>query len=237
MSMVTYAFLALALVLLSFNKIKTAYLFFIISVFFAYYFKIINITFIVINIIAFGLALYYRYKKSLILELILFVFCIGLFLGACGYVPTSKIANNIFDEKVYVNVELSQQDPKNSIYVADTLKEMVISKLGRKLALKHEADDVINVKMNNLEFIPLAYDKNGYVISYKAKLNLDFNVVFKDGSSQAFSTSGSYNFEISPNSIISDSARYEAIRAASSEAFDEFISVIAIKGQKRDSKY
>ncbi len=47
---------------------------------------------------------------------------------------------------------------------------MVISKLGRKLALKHEADDVINVKMNNLEFIPLAYDKNGYVISYKAKL-------------------------------------------------------------------
>ncbi|EMQ5416150.1 hypothetical protein WG270_001386, partial [Campylobacter jejuni] len=87
------------------------------------------------------------------------IFCIGLFLGACGYVPTSKIANNIFDEKVYVNVELSQQDPKNSIYVADTLKEMVISKLGRKLALKHEADDVINVKMNNLEFIPLAYDK------------------------------------------------------------------------------
>ncbi|EKT0453797.1 hypothetical protein QDH62_000369 [Campylobacter jejuni] len=165
------------------------------------------------------------------------IFCIGLFLGACGYVPTSKIANNIFDEKVYVNVELSQQDPKNSIYVADTLKEMVISKLGRKLALKHEADDVINVKMNNLEFIPLAYDKNGYVISYKAKLNLDFNVVFKDGSSQAFSTSGSYNFEISPNSIISDSSRYEAIRAASSEAFDEFISVIAIKGQKRDSKY
>lgn len=48
---------------------------------------------------------------------------------------------------------------------------------------------------------------------------------------------GSYNFEISPNSIISDSARYEAIRAASSETFDEFISVIAIKGQKRDSKY
>lgn len=43
--------------------------------------------------------------------------------------------------------------------------------------------------------------------------------------------------KFSPNSIISDSARYEAIRAASSEAFDEFISVIAIKGQKRDSKY
>ncbi|HEF3568895.1 TPA: hypothetical protein R9126_000545, partial [Campylobacter upsaliensis] len=72
---------------------------------------------------------------------------IALFIVACGYVPTSKLANNIFDEKVYVNVELSPYDPKNSIFVADTLKEMVISKLGRKLALKHEADDIINVSM------------------------------------------------------------------------------------------
>ncbi|MCW1531940.1 CPBP family intramembrane metalloprotease [Campylobacter jejuni] len=96
MSMVTYAFLALALVLLSFNKIKTAYLFFIISVFFAYYFKIINITFIVINIIAFGLALYYRYKKSLILELILFVFCIGLFLHFIPGINNIKVLDKVY---------------------------------------------------------------------------------------------------------------------------------------------
>ena len=165
------------------------------------------------------------------------IFCIVFLMAACSYVPTSKIANNIFNEKVYVNVELSMQDPKNSIFVADTLKEIVTSKLGRKLALKHEADDIINVRMNNLNFIPLAYNQNGYVVSYKARLDLEFNVVFKDGSSQSFSTSGSYNFDISPNSIISDSARYEAIRVASSEAFDEFISLIAIKGQKRATKY
>ena len=164
-------------------------------------------------------------------------FFIAVFIVACGYVPTSKLADNIFDEKVYVNVELSPQDPKNSIFVADTLKEMVISKLGRKLALKHEADDIINVGMNNLEFIPLIYDKNGYVIKYKAKLNLNFHVVFKDGSEENFSTSGSYNFDISPNSIISDSARQMAIREASKEAFDEFISVIAIRGSKHNDKH
>ncbi|MCR2060111.1 LPS assembly lipoprotein LptE [Campylobacter helveticus] len=164
-------------------------------------------------------------------------FFIAVFIVACGYVPTSKLADNIFDEKVYVDVELSPQDPKNSIFVADTLKEMVISKLGRKLALKHEADDIINVGMNNLEFIPLIYDKNGYVIKYKAKLNLNFHVVFKDSSEENFSTSGSYNFDISPNSIISDSARQMAIREASKEAFDEFISVIAIRGSKHNDKY
>ena len=109
------------------------------------------------------------------------VFLSLVFFIACGYNPTSKMASNVFDKNVYVNVELSMQDPRNSIFVADTLKEMVISKLGRRLALKHEADDIINVRMNNLSFIPLVYDKNGYVITYKAKLNLDFNVVFKDG--------------------------------------------------------
>ncbi|TKX31745.1 LPS assembly lipoprotein LptE [Campylobacter estrildidarum] len=163
-----------------------------------------------------------------------FVCFLILFFSACGYTPTSKIANNIFNDKVYVNVELNLQDPKNSIFVADTLKEMVISKLGRKLALKDEADDIINVRMSNLDFIPLIYDKNGYVVNYKAKLNLEFYVVFKNGTKEHFKTSGSYNFDISPNSIISDSARYDAIRAASSEAFDEFISAIAIKGYKRD---
>ena len=154
-----------------------------------------------------------------------------LFFISCGYVPTSKIAESIFDDKVYVNVEINKQDPKNSIYISDALREIVISKLGRKLALKHEADNIINVKMRNLEFIPLIYDKNGYVISYKAKLNLDFNVVFKNKQERNVTTSGSYDFDISPNSIISDDARYQAIKHASSEAFDEFISLVAIKGQ------
>ncbi|ARJ57321.1 LPS assembly lipoprotein LptE [Campylobacter cuniculorum] len=159
-----------------------------------------------------------------------FVLFFVFFITACGYVPTSKIAATIFDEKIYVNVELNLQDPKNSIFVADTLREMISSKLGKKLALKHEASDVINVRMSNLEFLPLIYDKNGYVIKYKARLNLDFNVVFKNGTSENLSTRGSYNFDITPNSIITDNIRTQAIKNASSEAFDEFISIIAIKG-------
>jgi len=166
-----------------------------------------------------------------------FLAFILLFIVACGYIPSSKIANNIFNEKVYVNVELNPTDIQNSIFLADTLRELIVNKLGRKLALKHEADDKIDVKINNLVFIPLAYDKNGYVISYKAKLNLDFNVVFKDGRNEKFTTSGSYNFDISPNSIISDNARAKAIENASSEAFDSFISIIALKGQNNGTNH
>ena len=86
--------------------------------------------------------------------------------------------------------------------------------------------------MNILSFTPIAYDENGYVSIYRARLELDFRVRFENGKEEHFKTSGNYDFVISPNSIISDSARLEAIRAASNEAFDEFVSILAIKGLK-----
>ncbi|TQR33680.1 hypothetical protein DMB92_01990 [Campylobacter sp. MIT 99-7217] len=164
--------------------------------------------------------------KIVILSFLLF------YIGACGYAPTSKISSNVFNDKIYVEVIINQQDPQNSIFVVDTLREVVLNKLGKTPALKSEADDTIRVEMNNLSFTPIIYDENGYVIGYKAKLELEFYVSFKDKQDESIKTTGSYDFAISPNSVISDTARLEAIRTASSEAFDEFISVLAIKGQQ-----
>lgn len=161
----------------------------------------------------------------------LLTLCVGFVFIACGYVPTSKLAQKVFSDKVYVSVEISPQDPQNSVFVVDTLREVIINKLGTSPVLKEEADESINAKVNNLVFTPIIYDKNGYIIAYKASLKLEFEYIFKDGRKESFSTSGSYDFSISPNSIISDSARLEAIRFASSEAFDEFVSAMAVRGQ------
>ncbi|TQR26703.1 LPS assembly lipoprotein LptE [Campylobacter sp. MIT 97-5078] len=164
----------------------------------------------------------------------LFALGISFLFIACGYVPTSKVAQKIFSDKVYVSVEISPQDPQNSVFVVDTLREVIINKLGKSPASKEEADESINVRVGNLDFIPIIYDENGYVIAYKAKLNLEFSVVFKDGKEEFIKTQGSYDFAISPNSVISDTARLDAMRFASSEAFDEFVSIVAIKGQRND---
>lgn len=154
------------------------------------------------------------------------------FFLACGYVPTSQIAKTVFEDKIYIHVKINEQDPRNSVFIIDTLRELVINKLGKTPVSLEEADDIINVEVNNLSFRPIVYDENGYVISYQAKLLLSFSIEYKDGSKELFTTSGSYDFAISPNSVISDTARLEAIRFASNEAFDEFISYIAIKGHK-----
>lgn len=153
-------------------------------------------------------------------------------LTSCGYLPTSKVANNIFSDKIYINTVISQQDSRNSIYIVDTIRELVISKLGKSPALKEEADDILYVSMQSLSFIPIIYDENGYVIAYKARIVLEFDLTFKNGQKDKIRTSGDYDFAISPNTVISDTARFEAIKVASSEAFDEFVSMVAIKGHK-----
>lgn len=161
---------------------------------------------------------------------------LALALCACGYLPASKAASNVFGEKIYINTIISQQDSKNSIYIVDTIREIIINKLSKSPALKEEADDSLLVSMESLNFTPIIYDENGYVIAYKTRIVLAFDATFKDGRKERIQTSGDYDFAISPNSVISDTARFEAIRFASSEAFDEFISIIAIKGHK-NGKY
>jgi hypothetical protein len=42
--------------------------------------------------------------------------------------------------------------------------------------------------------------------------------------------SGEYDFTIEPNSVISDTRRFEAIKNASYEALDEYIAALAIRG-------
>ncbi len=157
--------------------------------------------------------------------------CISAFC-ACGYLPTSKVASSVFSDKIYINAVISQRDSRNSIYIVDTIREIIINKLGKSPALKEEADDILYVAMESLSFIPIIYDANGYVIAYKARIVLVFDASFKNGRKEKIKTSGDYDFAISPNTVISDTARFEAIRFASSEAFDEFVSMVAIKGHQ-----
>ncbi|AJC84963.1 hypothetical protein I9T54_04180 [Campylobacter peloridis] len=155
---------------------------------------------------------------------------LSFFLVACGYIPSSQMANKVLGENVFLKINISKQDPENSVYITDILREAMLNKLGRKIVDEHSANSSIVVTMKKLNFTPMVYDRNGYVVNYKAELYLEFILQYKNGKKEIINTKGSYNFDISPNSIISDQARFEAIKNASSEAFDEFISIIAIRG-------
>ncbi len=144
----------------------------------------------------------------------------------------------VLGERIHVDVTISRKDPKNSVLIKDAVNESVITRLGGKLSPKETADTKLFVKIGSTSFSAILYNKNGYVTSYKAKVTLSIKYITKNGKNESFSTTGEYDFPIAENadgttnSVISDSKRFEAIKLASLDALNEFVSRIAIKGMK-----
>ncbi|MDD3342277.1 MAG: LPS assembly lipoprotein LptE [Sulfurospirillaceae bacterium] len=153
-----------------------------------------------------------------------------LLLSGCGYKPTTHYAREILGQKIYAEVIISRKDPRNSVLIKDAVNEAIVSRFGAKITSQEEADTVLNVSIEAVNFSPTVYDQYGYVIAYKAIVSLVIFYENKNGKKVKTTTMGEYDFSIEANSVISDSSRFNAIKYASLDAIDEFISKIAIKG-------
>lgn len=151
-----------------------------------------------------------------------------MFAG-CGYKPSSYYSKKAIGDKVYAKVEMLRSDPENTVVIKDAINEAVITKLKSKLVSESEANTKLFIKVASVSFSAVQYDANGYVILYRAALVLDTTVLSKGGSKQ-FSTSGSFDFPIEPNTTISDSKRFEAIKNSGAKAIDMLISHISVLG-------
>lgn len=160
-------------------------------------------------------------------------FLIAIFISGCGYKPSVQYTKDVLGERIHVEVAISRKDPKNSVIIKDAVNEAVITRLGGKLSTKELADSELYAKIGSTIFSPILYDKDGYVVSYKAKVSLSIKYITKSGKKESFSTIGEYDFPIEANSVISDTNRFEAIKYASLDALNEVISKIAMDGMKR----
>lgn len=170
---------------------------------------------------------------------ILALFILFFVLG-CEYRPISKITHNVLPQNIYVDVLMSKTDPQNTVAIKDAVKKGIVERLGREFSDKKAADSYIIVNIKSLRFTELTYDQFGYVTSYRANLRLNFKTKLSDGEIFSTDTVGDYDFRVSKlvknvrdaNSVISDKDRYNAIENASKQAFDEFISALAVRGLK-----
>lgn len=156
--------------------------------------------------------------------------CLSLIVAGCGYKPTAYYAKSVLGERIYAEVTISRKDPQNTVLIKDSVNEAVVSRFGAKIVPKEKAQTLLHVSIGSIAFSPTVYDKYGYVIAYKTIVTLAITYTKEGSPLERMSTSGEYDFSIEPNSVISDSKRFEAIRYAASDALDEFISKIAIKG-------
>lgn len=174
--------------------------------------------------------------RNLIKNLAVFAFVV-LVVG-CGYQPVSKITSQIMSKSVYVDVLMSKTDPQNTVAIKDAIKSGIVARLGSNLADKSSAQTYIVASIKRLTFTALTYDRYGYITSYRANLTLNFKTKLKNGEIFSKDCVGDHDFSVSrlvknkhdTISVISDKERYDAIENASTQAFDEFISALAIKG-------
>jgi len=158
------------------------------------------------------------------------LFTFVVLLTACGYKPTSLYSKKVLGDAIYVQVATSLEDPENSVLIRDAINEAVIYKLNAKIAKKDVASAKLLIRLAHVDFQPIEYDTNGYVIGYKTNVTLLTTYHDKREKQKSFKTYGDYDFNIASNSVISDNKRFNAIKEASQKAIDAFISRLSVEG-------
>jgi len=154
---------------------------------------------------------------------------LALIMGGCGYKPASYYSKKAIGDKIYAKVSMLRSDPENTVIVKDAINEAIIVKFKSRLVSEEEATTKLFVRVDGVGFSPIQYDKNGYVVLYRATVTINTSVV-SSGSAKTFVTTGSYDFPIEPNTTVSDSKRFEAIKNGAAKAIDMLTSKISILG-------
>jgi len=166
-------------------------------------------------------------KKQYLPLLILIIFT------ACGYKPSAHYSSKLIGDKIYTEVEVLHSDPENSVLIKDALNMALQTRLKRRVSKQKHADSSIFVFYKEIRFVPLQYDRNGYVVFYQAHTILDFT--FKKGEIvEKRKIDGRFEFPIRPSAIISNDLRLKAIEKGSLKALDEVITYLSAKGLLRE---
>ncbi len=167
------------------------------------------------------------------LSQLLFLFSLFFVLTACGYKPSTHYAKEELKGKIFVNLLIDLEDPRNAVLIKDAMNEIIVHRLNSKIVYDRKlADTVMDLKLNSVSMSVLQDDDQGYNKLYKAKVNVEVKYNNKEVI-KSFNVSGDYDFSIDAGTTISDTRRFEAIRSAASEALEEVISKIAVNSFKK----
>lgn len=161
---------------------------------------------------------------------VIFTFAVSFSMVACGYKPSSYYAKQEMEGNVFVKLNVSLEDPKNSVLVKDAINKLLIQKLGSKLVNDENISDVMmNVQINSVTIQTLQYDSSGYNKLYRALIVIKINYFRKDdGIKKSFTVDGEYNFSVDDGTTITESKRFDAISNAADKALNEVLSKIAV---------
>ena len=158
-----------------------------------------------------------------------FVTCVVvlvMMLTGCGYKATSHYAKHIIGDKISTQVYVSLQDPENAVIIKDAVDRAVITRFKGQLRDKKESTTHLAITISDIRFKPLKYDSNGYVTAYQTDVFMQVLRTTGDFS-KTYLSRGSYDYGIRANAIISEKARFEAIKNSAQKAIDSFLAQVS----------
>lgn len=169
-------------------------------------------------------------------KVLLTIFSVSLafLFVACGYKPSTYYAKKEMEGNVYVKLDVSLVDLRNSVLVKDAVTKILIQKLDSNLVDKEkDADVVMNLGISSVNLSALQYDAKGYNKLYKAEVFIKVDYYRKEnGIKKSFTVDGEYDFAVDIGGTITDANRYDAITKASDQAVSEIVSRIAVASFK-----
>lgn len=160
---------------------------------------------------------------------------IALLFTSCGYQPSSKFARNVIGEKVSTSIIISARDPENSVIIKDSIDSAIIEIFHASLVDRKDSNTHLKLSVSDPLYSPIQYDKNGYIVAYRTTIILNIKKYF-NGISKSYKTKGTYDFNIAPNSVITDQERFQAIKFGTKKAIKAFISQVSAEGSRGSKK-
>jgi len=152
-----------------------------------------------------------------------------LTISGCGYTPSSKFARLVMGDKISTNIRISTQDPENTVIIKDAIDEVIIEVFHVSLRSRDESDTHLEISISDPLYTPVVYDNDGFITGYKMSLNLNI-IRHHSGVSKSYSLNGTYDFSVSPNAVITDQERFEAIKFSATKAIRSFVAKVSADG-------
>lgn len=165
-------------------------------------------------------------KKIILLFLALLVFT------SCGYRPSSKFSRSVLGEKISTSVIISQMDPENTVIIKDAVDSAIVETLHASLTSRAYSDSHLVFSISTPSYMPIQYDQNGYIISYRMQITLNITR-YSNGKEVMYTAKGTHDFSVKPNAVLTDQERFDAIERSAAKAIDSFIAQLSSEGARK----
>ena len=162
----------------------------------------------------------------------LVTFLVSLFLiSGCGYKPSSKYARSVIGEKVSTAVQISAQDPQNTVLIKDAVDSAIVEVFHASLTDRAHARSHLRFSLNPPSYAAIQYNTDGYVIAYRATIVLKIRRESKN-IKKNYTARGTYDFSVVPNAVITDQERFDAIKFSAIKAISSFVAQVSAEGSR-----